>query len=278
MSKTVVVLRGGDLGPGQFCMVRCELAQASAPVVVDWCNNGGRPSGWESTQYQAADCRQSTDGLIDVGMAIAAQGVEVSHEEFGCEIVHVDDMSFDDRVTLGLVGWDIIAIADVLDPYGEKMAGGDVEATAHEWRGHEFTADEVDEWCEIGCWDPATADEFRDAGLTPAQVKEAAAKLVEGLDDPTTEYTDGCPIYSVCNHDTDSDVIVDACIKSPRAIRSEFRTVEDRLRIYDLEPLSSDLRCIAGPDNLDPRFVDPEDLPTDCRWITDDEWQASVPG
>ena len=80
----------------------------------------------------------------------------------------------------------------------------------------------------------------------------------------------------ITNLHVPSDVIVDACVKSPNAMRSMFRTVDDRLRIYDLEPLSSDLRCIAGPDNLDPRFVDPEDLPTDCRWITDDEWQASV--
>ena len=277
MAKTLVVLRGGDLGD-EKCMVRCDLSEASSPVEVDWCNDSGRPSGWESTQYQCADTSHRWSGLAGLAMQIAADGVRLHEDYFDCDVLDPDDMVFDDRCQLGLVDSDIVAIADVLDPYGDRMAGGDVEATAHEWRDHSFTPDEVDEWCEIGCWDPATADEFRDAGLTPAQVEAAAEKLVEGLDDPTTEYTDGCPIYSVCNHDTDSDVIVGACIKSPNAIRSMFRTVDDRMRIYDLEPLSSDLRCIAGPDNLDPRFVDPEDLPTDCRWITDDEWQASVAG
>lgn len=211
MAKKVIVLRGGSLGPGQFCMFRCELAQASAPVVVDWCNEGGRPSGWEATQFQCADCRHSTDGLIELGLRIAAQGVEVSPEEFDCDILHVDDMDFDDRVKLGLVDSEVVAIADVLDPYGDRMAGNDVEATAHEWIDNGFDSEGAGEWCEIGCWDPSTAATFRDAGLTPAQVKAAAETLVAGLDDPTAEYTDGCPIYSTCNGDTDADVVIDQC-------------------------------------------------------------------
>ena len=278
MSHSVVVLRGGHLGAGQFCMFRCNLSQASAPLQVDWCSDAGRPSGWEPTQLQCADCLHSPGRMFEMAMRIAAQAVEVDPEEFDCDSLHVDDLDFDDRCKLGLVDDVIVAIANVLDPFGDRMAGNDVEATAHEWSEHGFDADDVSEWCEIGCWDPSTADDWRSAGLTPEQVKSAAEKLVADLDDPTDEYTDGCPIYSTCNHDTDSDVIVYAAITSPSARRTIFRTVGDRLRIYDLEPLASDLRCVAGPDNLDARFVDPENLPEGCRWISDAEWQDAVAG
>jgi hypothetical protein len=112
----------------------------------------------------------------------------------------------------------------VLDPYGDRMAGGDVEATAHEWRDHSFTADEVDEWCEIGCWNPATAAVWRESGLTPEIVATAAEVLLLSLpegSDPRDSYTDGCPIYSCCNHDTDPEVMVGCC----RDVVREFDTM-----------------------------------------------------
>ncbi len=93
--------------------------------------------------------------------------------------------------------------AEILRKYGEQFAGNNVEDAAQDWLDHGFTAESVDGWCEIGVWDAATAAKFRDAGLTPGQVKKASNELVEGLDrDLCDRFTDGDPIYSTCNGDT----------------------------------------------------------------------------
>lgn len=229
MAKTLVVLRGGDLGD-EKCMVRCDLSEASSPVEVDWCNDSGRPSGWESTQYQCADTSHRWSGLAGLAMQIAADGVRLHEDYFDCDVLDPDDLSFDDRVTLGLVDSDIIEIADVLDPYGDRMAGGDVEATAHEWRDHSFTPDEVDEWCEIGCWNPATAAVWRESGLTPEIVATAAEVLLLSLpegSDPRDSYTDGCPIYSCCNDDTDPEVMIACCRDVMREFDSHTLTLQE---------------------------------------------------
>ena len=64
-------------------------------------------------------------------------------------------------------------------------------------------------------WDADTAATFRGADLTPAQVRGAAESLTDGMDDDerSETYTDGDPIYSVCNGDTDADEIIDAATK-----------------------------------------------------------------
>ena len=94
--------------------------------------------------------------------------------------------------------------------HGSRFSGNNVEDEAEEWADNGFDADNADGWCEIGVWDAATAAEFRDAGLTPEQVKAAAESLTEGLDDPADEYTDGDPIYAACNGDIKASVIIEA--------------------------------------------------------------------
>lgn len=49
-------------------------------------------------------------------------------------------------------------------------------------------------------------------------------------------------------------------------------------RIYDLDPLASDLWAIAGPDGLDPNTVSVtwDDLPDGYRWLSDEEWSDAV--
>lgn len=48
------------------------------------------------------------------------------------------------------------------------------------------------------------------------------------------------------------------------------------LRIYDLDPLASDLWAVAGLDGFDPAMIDPDDLPPGFRWITEHEWEIAV--
>lgn len=81
MSKyTTIKLSGGDLGL-ESMLVRCNLSEASAPVQVDYCEG----SGWESTQYQCADCRHRTSGLIARGKELAASAVELPDGDFACD-------------------------------------------------------------------------------------------------------------------------------------------------------------------------------------------------
>ena len=98
----------------------------------------------------------------------------------------------------------------VLNSHGSKFSGTNVADEAQEWLDHNFTPATADGWCEIGVWDAATAAEFREAGLTPAEVESAAESLIEGLDDPSEEYTDGDPIYAACNGDITASVIIEA--------------------------------------------------------------------
>lgn len=79
---TTIKLSGGDLG-GETMLVRCNLAEASAPVEVDYRNDAER--GWEPTQYQCADASHRTSGLIRIAKTLAAAAVEMRENEFNCE-------------------------------------------------------------------------------------------------------------------------------------------------------------------------------------------------
>ena len=108
----------------------------------------------------------------------------------------------------------------VLNSHGPRFSGNHVEDMAQEWLDYDFTPAEADSWCEIGVWDAATAAEFRDAGLSPAEAAAAAERLIEAEKAEWTDeswgfsrYTDGCPIYAACNHDISPDVIIEAAGK-----------------------------------------------------------------
>ena len=101
-------------------------------------------------------------------------------------------------------------VVNVLKSHGDSFSGGgdNVIRFARQWVDRGFDSDDVDAWCESRVWDAQTAKAWCLAGLTPDDVTAAAALLVESHG--TDSYTDGCPIYSCCNGDTDTDVIVDA--------------------------------------------------------------------
>ena len=71
MNTTTVKLSGGILG-SETMLVRCQLANAAAPVEVDYCMG----DGWKPTQYQAADARHYASGLAKVGMELAQVAVQ----------------------------------------------------------------------------------------------------------------------------------------------------------------------------------------------------------
>lgn len=101
-------------------------------------------------------------------------------------------------------------VKSALLSYGDRYSGGCQNATheARQWVDRGFDGDDVVAWCEANVWDAQAASAWAVAGLTPDDVTAAAALLIENHG--TDSYTDGCPIYSCCNGDTDLDVIVDA--------------------------------------------------------------------
>lgn len=56
-------------------------------------------------------------------------------------------------------------------------------------------------------------------------------------------------------------------------MKTDLRT-PDNLAVYDLDPQAAELWAIAGPDGLIESEIDTDNLPTGCRWITDEEWEA----
>ena len=83
---TTIKLFGGDLGNEEM-MIRCDLSDASSPVQVDYRNE--IQDVWESTQYQAADVRHRTRGLIAIGKQLAAEAFGIPEDEFTCEAEEV---------------------------------------------------------------------------------------------------------------------------------------------------------------------------------------------
>src|SRR5208282_6446628 len=81
-NATTVKLSGGDLGP-EIMYVRCDLTQASAPIHVDYHNDGVEE--WCGSQFQCADARHTVVGLIERGKFLAAYAVEVNPDDFDCD-------------------------------------------------------------------------------------------------------------------------------------------------------------------------------------------------
>ena len=72
-NATTVKLSGGDLGP-EIMYVRCDLTQASAPIQVDYHNDGVEE--WCGSQFQCADTRHTIAGLIErVSVRVSRWGV-----------------------------------------------------------------------------------------------------------------------------------------------------------------------------------------------------------
>lgn len=84
---TTIKLSGGSFGNEQM-LVQCDLSQASAPVLVNYCTD--HDSEFQSTQYQCADARHTNAGLIEIGKKLAATALEVPSDEFECDDEEID--------------------------------------------------------------------------------------------------------------------------------------------------------------------------------------------
>lgn len=82
---TTIKLYDGDCG-GDTLLVRCNLAQASAPIET----YSEEDESWSCTQYQCADARHTTNGLASIAKQIAAQAFELPASEFDCDWVEVE--------------------------------------------------------------------------------------------------------------------------------------------------------------------------------------------
>ena len=80
---TTIKLFGGDFGRDSM-LVRADLRKASSPVQV---NHG---DGWRGTQYQTAITRHRTEGLVDVGVMLAAEELGIDEDEFECDWEEID--------------------------------------------------------------------------------------------------------------------------------------------------------------------------------------------
>jgi hypothetical protein len=99
-------------------------------------------------------------------------------------------------------------IAHILETHGKDFDGGDAMHYAEDWNAYGFSANNVSAWCAVGVWDAGSASDWTIAGLTPENVVAAATLLLTNHD--SANYAGHCPIYSTCNGDTDTSVIVDA--------------------------------------------------------------------
>lgn len=180
---------------GKYYAVAANWAQASSPVMVY-----GDESGWtyDECGRQVADFRHNaTEALRDqIIRAIEASGDEVDSDD-------VDGIMED---AADLIDSDVADIMAVVESYGERFCGNNPEDEANGWIEAGITDPEVvGAWCEIGVWEQSVAAKLIDAGLTPAQVSAGAERMLEELgedEDSAEHYTDGDPIYSVCNNDT----------------------------------------------------------------------------
>lgn len=95
--------------------------------------------------------------------------------------------------------------------HGDAYTGGVARDAAQGWIDAGFSASDADEWMDAGWWDCDRAASARDIGLTPDQTIERSQALIDAcgdnIEDAAHHYTDGDPIYSICNGDTSLDVL-----------------------------------------------------------------------
>lgn len=75
---------------------------------------------------------------------------------------------------MGCFSAEQLAIESTLRQSGPRYTGADVAALSQEWIDEDFSANDVEEWIDIGVWSPETAAALRDAGLSPVDVQAGA--------------------------------------------------------------------------------------------------------
>lgn len=85
---TTIRLFGGSFGSEEM-MAACDLDNASAPVMVNYCES--EDEEWVHTQYQCADARHTVAGLVKIGKELAARALEIPDSDFACDWAEVVD-------------------------------------------------------------------------------------------------------------------------------------------------------------------------------------------
>lgn len=162
MAKTLrVVAPAGMSGlacepsEGEVYAVAADWAQANSPVMVY------DEGGWTTDEHgrQVADFRHRT---ADALASVLSEAMTMGGDE-------VESLVSD---AVELVSHKVGEVADVLERHGSRFAGNNADDEAQGWLDNDFDADEVDEWCEVGCWDADAAASLRGVGLTPKEVHE----------------------------------------------------------------------------------------------------------
>lgn len=106
----------------------------------------------------------------------------------------------------------IAELAVVLRSYGEMFTGGHApEKIAEEWYEEGIAdADECGAWCAVYVWNPSVAGALSNAGITPQRLAEIEATMIESVNEPYDTWTDGSPVYAICNDDLSVYDIIDA--------------------------------------------------------------------
>lgn len=88
-------------------------------------------------------------------------------------------------------------IRDVIEQHGYLAEGGSLDVVAEAWGEAGFDAHEVAEWLAARCFDPSSARDLADLGVTPemAQMKTSAG---------ASEYTDTVG-FKVSNSDIEPE-------------------------------------------------------------------------
>jgi hypothetical protein len=104
-------------------------------------------------------------------------------------------------------------IAEILRAYGELFHGGDPDEVAAEWVEAGITdLDAVDGWCAANVWEPRVAAALRAEGVDHELLCDISAKMTRGMsaDERRDRWTEGCPIYALCNGDISVDDLIAA--------------------------------------------------------------------
>jgi len=170
---------------GETYAVAADWSAATAPVMFY-----GK-SGWGHDVL----CRQVADFRHDPEAALAAALWDALGDDATPGVVAAAVAAAHDLVSV-----ELDAMAAMLTTHGERFAGHATWRTlaiAQEWLDADFTAESAGDWCAIGCWEPEAAEEWRDAGRSPAWIEASAAEMMG----------DGDLIYQVCNGDRAASAI-----------------------------------------------------------------------
>lgn len=186
---TTYKLFGGDLGSEQM-FVRCDLSQASAPVRVNY----DEGNGWDSTQYQCADCRHTDAGLIRIGKLLAADAIQVCQEEFTCDSEEWTGLA-DDADTSHETA------QDWYESYGSHLStlnAGDVciQAVDYDWLDDDDDDDSDVRDKLLESDDRLSSDEAEALVGMARSAREAAEEICRLLDDAVEAYESGD--YAAC--------------------------------------------------------------------------------